>query len=468
MRKLVCGGVAVFFLALAGMYLFWRLTAPNIVWICIDALRPDHVTCYGYRRATSPHLDALAAEGVRFTTVYAQAGYTLASVPSFFTGRHPLSLGLWASSSYTKKLPARETTIAEILRWAGYQTAAYSGGAFVTPDFGLDQGFNEFFLPAVEQAAGEKDCVQLIAQAVRWLERKRRSPFFLYIHTYAVHDPYGAPAPFQGMFTPAERGAFLPAAPDADFYKMVRRGIIELDERERAYLVGLYDEGIRYCDEQIGRLLAALDRLRLRNNTLVIVSADHGEELFDHGRQGHGDVYECIAKVPLIMRWPGKIGAGRVVSSAVRLLDVAPTILDAAGIRGGALFRHQGRSLLPHIVGKERAYPCAEVIVGMDADARLRLAVRNGAWKLIATASEPGGVIKPYRYELYDLSAADSEKNDLFAARQDVAEDLQELLTESLRLIPAVARRAPPRFPGQEEPLLDAQTMRRLKSLGYL
>ncbi len=329
----------------------------NVLLVVVDTLRADHLGCYGHPFDTSPHLDALATEAIVFDRAHAPAPRTAASHASLFTSTYPASHGVWnelrladGSTAYPALAP-EALTLAELLRAAGYQTAAVADGGWIQRGRGLDQGFDHFD----SRYCGVRDRV---AAARDWLRRRDRArPFFLFLHTYQVHTPYlperGYEEPFVGDYRGglhdalAEARAFLA---DNDPHDL-ENPLVELQERffrphlfddddwptpkiddaDAAYLAGLYDAEIALVDEAFAKLLGDLRETGLLDSTLVIVTSDHGEEFAEHGQLFHKQVYQSTLRIPLLLRLPGGAAAGRR-PEPVDLLDLMPTILAALGL----------------------------------------------------------------------------------------------------------------------------------------
>jgi arylsulfatase A-like enzyme len=296
----------------------------NLVLVTVDTLRPDRMSAYGYERETSPRLDAFAREGARFELAYAPMSATLPSHATIFTGQYPISHGVVKNGV---PLPAENEMLAEILRDFGYQTAAFVSSFVLDRRFGLDQGFERYdddFTgadPSMVESRWEGYEVEIFDRraehttrdAAHWLETQRSdAPFFLFVHYFDPHAPYAPPGEASLRFHEAGVG-------------------------QRTAWRNLYDAEVAYLDTHLGTLLDALDRLGLAADTLVVITSDHGEGLWDHGAQMHGvQIYEEQVRVPLLVRWPGRIPPGRVIEAPVGLIDIAPTLLDLLGIGVGS------------------------------------------------------------------------------------------------------------------------------------
>lgn len=320
----------------------------HLLIVVVDALRPDHLHCYGYPRRTSPHLDRLAADATRFTHAVTSSPWTLPALATLMTSLYPSVHGATRPSDAVRVvisgggvppvdvLAESRTTLAEVLGAAGFRTAAFVSGAYAGRLFGFAQGFERF--------DGDAHYVRPNVEAlVDWLDRERPARFFAYLHVGEVHSPYTPPDP--GVLprgTPDARRRALEeeyaSHMQADYdpgydgpidgslasLQAIRARRIQPSPRDVEHLAALYDRGITYVDRWIGRLVEELTRRDLFDRTLLLVTADHGEELLDHDGTEHGRTfYDEVMRVPLIVRAPGQ-GRGRTVEDQVAHLDVLP------------------------------------------------------------------------------------------------------------------------------------------------
>src|SRR5262245_9183208 len=305
----------------------------NAVLIVLDTLRADRLFAYGNPRPTSPELDGLAREGALFETVVSNAPWTLPAMVGLMTGEYP------TARTYDAGL---RRSLALELEAAGFVTAAFTEGAFVSRRYGFELGFQEFrehegsvpfLLDAPrEDAQAERGIQKTFRWAKEWLaQTSRERRFFLLVHTYEPHVPYRRRTFADGL----PRGRLGPTFEAASAVEIKRAERIP-DETELAYIRALYDGGVAACDRAVGELLAELERLGIAQQTLVVVTADHGEDLGDRiplrpGNHGHA-LYDEQLRVPLILRDPTRSFPVRRVSAQVRLVDVMPTVLDLLGL----------------------------------------------------------------------------------------------------------------------------------------
>lgn len=431
-------------------------TPPNLILISIDTLRPDRLGAYGYDRDTSPNTDRLAREGVLFRQAISPSSWTLPAHASLFTGLLPHRHGA-VRFGFSTPLPQEVDTLAELLWDAGYDTAGFADGGFVTLELGFDQGFDVYGDPGLANR-GKRRFTEIVAKAEDWLAAGRPLPFFLFLHTYEVHLPYQPPPPYDTMFAaPGYTGLFAGGMSDAQFAAMLKSDDW-IPNAALPQLEALYDGGIRSMDAALGELLALLDRQGLTDSTCVVLTSDHGEEFREHGSLFHrqAKLYEENVRIPLIVRCPGRVPAGRVVEQPVSLIDLMPTLLELAGAPVPAGL--DAHSLLPALTG---AAPPADRPIVSECDGSAALstgvvrALRVGNDKLIES-SVP--VHSPL--ELFDLAADPGEQRDLHAGRPDAVADLRAALA-----VAVVGTRGTPAEAG--EATLDEAAREHLRALGY-
>lgn len=300
------------------------LSKMNIILFTIDTLRADHLECYGYSKVKTPNINKLASEGIRFEHDNAQVPLTFPAHSSIFTGTYPLYHGMRDNGGFY--LDESQITLAEVLKEAGYSTGAFIGAFVLDSRWGLDQGFDYYYdnfdltkykkisLDAVQRRGDE-----VLEEAYKWIEKNQDQKFFAWIHLYDPHTPYDPPEPYKTQF---EGGRY-----------------------------SLYDGEIAYVDQLIGEFRDFMEQRKLFENTLIVVTGDHGESLGEHKESAHGFfIYDAAVHVPLILRYPEKKLGGRVISNQVKNIDIMPTVLDSTGHISPKSV--QGQSLLPLILGK--------------------------------------------------------------------------------------------------------------------
>lgn len=296
--------------------------SPNVVLVIVDALRADHLTCYGYHRNTSPAIDSLADAGVRYTNVCSQSSWTLPSVTTIMTGlnvrEHAAGRRGEAVYSMNHDLPI----LPLVLNRAGYNCAGIFNVYLLSEQFGFNRGFDSFSC----EWLGHGNAGSSVDQAMEWIsETDSSEPFFLVIHLFDPHDPYDPPPPYDEYYTPGGSGGIT-------WWPFLPSGAPDNPCEYREHLMGLYDGEIAWTDSQLSRLFAFFRESGLAENTVVILTADHGEEFFEHNGFGHGKtMFREVLHVPLIIAGAG-IPRDSVDKSLRALVDVFPTILDIASV----------------------------------------------------------------------------------------------------------------------------------------
>ena len=424
----------------------------NVILIGIDALRADHLGCYGYKRNTSPSIDELARDSVLYENTMSQAPWTLPSVTSIFSSLYPSQHGV-GITRYIQK--SSLVTLAEILKKNGFTTAAFTGGAYVSRMFGFSRGFMlyEELNPAVKlkdeggiilRHSFLLDVEKIIASATGWLSANADKKSFLFLYTYETHAPYFPPAKYD-IFAPGYNGPIT-----GDVWKDVgitndinsRRKPLPPQDRER--LISLYDGQILCTDDYIGKLIAFLKETNLYDKTMIVLTADHGEEFFDHGAWEHGDsLHQELLRVPLIIKYPFSRKKGIERERLAPSIDIVPTILDTLRIKMS--YPMEGISLAKKAGGR---------VVFSQSTAPRALAVRKGDFKMIVDFDSS-------LIELYDLRRDPREANNL-AGRKE----LLTPLFQEIPKCPGLDLTSP--LPSLGKVVMDKSIRERLRSLGYL
>lgn len=428
----------------------------KIVLISLDTLRADHLGVYGYPRETSPEIDGFARQGFVFDRTLAPAPNTPLSQMSMMTSLYPGRHGFTGKGD---KLAPGIETLAERLRGAGLETAGFVDGGYLNAAFGFDRGFDTYD----HQGGG---LAKILPRAMRWLDKHADEPFFLFVHTYDIHAPYISLPPYDGMFHEQPyTGDLVPTVErlDAIFLEQA-----ELDPKDRQHLIDSYDEGIRYTDTQIGRLLEDLERRGNLEDTLIIITSDHGEEFGEHGSVIHWQLYfQPNLRIPLIVRPPGGVEGPLRISEPAELIDILPTLLALVG--ADPLDVAQGRSLVP-AMSASRDGESAPGLHEPLRDARERLAlgwwpdpeqlpirsVVHGDHQLIFNTFAAG------RDELYDVAADPMAQHDLAREKPELAARLRELGLQGMR------ENRPIVSEGEDTEMnLDPEIHDQLRALGY-
>jgi arylsulfatase A-like enzyme/tetratricopeptide (TPR) repeat protein len=394
----------------------------NVLMITLDTTRADHLGCYGYGPAGTPNIDGLAREGIRFARAYCPAPLTLPSHASIMTGLYPAEHGVRNNGH---ELPGGIRTLAEILKGRGFATGAFVSAFSVDSRFGLERGFDVYEdtfqaeSPFKTQNA-ERRAEETFTVFSRWLEANGKKRFFGWVHYYDPHLPYDPPSPYKEEFAGAP-----------------------------------YDGEIAYMDRYVG---AVVDRLResgVLERTIVIVAGDHGEGLGDKVELGHGIfLYEETLRVPLIFHNPAVFPRSRVIEGGVRLIDVAPTILEILGLKNEAAGM-KGQSLVARIGGKERK--------DFDALVETFYPRENFGWSELSGLISGGWkYIQAPRPELYDLKSDPGEARDRSVSSAEKAAEMKERLEQELLGSSAGGRPAAGRIG------VSSEVQERLRALGYV
>lgn len=416
----------------AGRWLYSRFHLGgirNVVLISVDTCRADYLSCYGCPRSTTPNIDAVAREGVQFLMALTPVPMTTPAHSSMLTGTYPPTHGVRMNNG--EHLDDSNLTLAELLRAAGYQTAAFIGGFPLDASFGLNQGFDTYdcqFTRRTDKSefVAERPAGEVNIPALAWLEKHAGGRFFLFLHYFDPHLRYAPP--------PAYATAF------AD---------------------DLYAGEIAYVDECIGQVMERLRALRVYDHTLVIITGDHGEGLGEHGERAHALlIYQSTLHVPLVIRAP-RGPAGRQVVGNVSLVDIVPTVLDMVGLKAPP--QVQGMSLrccLEGAPGRGRvavAAPDRQQPIYCES-----METASFGWSpLNGVVEGPWKYIRAPRQELYDLPRDPGELNNLFEKQMPVAQRLRGRLEAMLQEMEASA----PRRSGLP---VDPEAVKKLQSLGYV
>lgn len=483
---------------------------PNILLITLDTTRWDHLSCYGYKRLTTPHLDKFAREGVLYTNAYAPASWTLPSHASLFTGKYPTRHGAHYNPDFMKvvnyleehqsekkwefgdlvqasilPLPEENLTLAEILSEKGYQTAGIIGGYMCASIFGISQGFdyyNERFFNLTKDikyflicralecffslndfftlhgiSAGDRLASDVNSAAIKWLEKHYTKPFFLFINYFDPHGPHLPLAPYNTFYGNPEKKIIMERFGRGDLSYInaewnlamaVREGKHLLSEEEREILISRYDAEIRYVDDHLGLLFNKLKELKIFDNTLIIVTADHGEAFGEHGFMYHkSDLYEEVIHVPLIIKYPSSTPQGRR-EKRVSLVDILPTVLT-----------YLGYSQPSDIDGKvlEEVHPViaedyASWWIPVKVQRNLR-AIFEGRYKFIWSSDS--------FHELYDLTADPKEEKNLRYQYSQKAYSMENTLNLWLKSFTPPAK-------GRKGLRADEKAVEAVRALGYV
>ncbi len=437
---------------------------PNVILIMVDALRADRLNCYGYGPRTSPHIDALAADAIRFQTCITQSSWTKPSTATLLTSLYPSTHQAIYKPSM---LPDPVVTLAELVTAEGYFALGFANNANITPVFNFGQGFDQyiflkpsyffmspesgfqltgynqlrllrerFFSQAKHVNHYYQDAQVVNDHAISWLEKLRQARFFLFIHYMETHDPYFV-HPYDGT------GYARVSNPNPD-------------PSVAALYSETYDGELRYVDQAIGELCQWLKQSGLYDDALIILTADHGQEFYEHGGWWHGTtLYEEQIHVPLIVKLPGQEGAGATDQRMVRSLDIAPSILTLADISPHPAM--QGKPFLGSATGSWSG--AEEIFSEEDHEGNIVRSLRTAEWKLIqANPDNPRG-LPPMA--LFHLTEDPLERDNRAPTQGELVDDLKPRL--ELKLALALGESVSP-----QQGEIDEATRERLKALGYV
>jgi arylsulfatase A-like enzyme len=435
-----------------------RPEPPTVVVFLLDTVRRDAVGCYGYSLNTTPNIDAVAADGVRFDRVVSTSGWTLPAVASLMTGTWPTVHGAMGRGVWLTPIRPELPMAAEILKGAGFATVGLANAAFVSPMVGMDRGFDVFDHRFTYNWDTRK-ADETIDAAIGELHKHRSEPCFYFIHLFDAHLDYDAPAEYTDRFTGGRHQPPTPLSLEAVLTLQTGPdGRQPPSADDIHYVRATYDAEVAFADANVGRFVDELKKLGLYDRSTIVITSDHGEEFWDHGGFEHGHtLHDELVLVPLVIKPPSEVAAaGRVVTPQVRLLDVMPTVFDILSVPMPASF--EGKSLMPYIRGE----------VDRDLEALSE-----------STLYGPEFVsLRGTRYAyILQMDGDDAGKGELFDWRKDphettnLAGDMPEvaleLRTELLRMYNENAARA--KNMSKPRPVdLSPARIRQLRSLGYI
>jgi arylsulfatase A-like enzyme len=424
---------------------------PNVLVILADAMRADVLGPYGYKlRNTTPNMDKIAAAGVVWDRTFSQDAWTVPCVASLFTGVDPQA---HKTMRYQVKervemdtLSLGHTTMAEEFKAAGYNTAAFIKSTVIDSSRGFSQGFDSFqVVPGADQASGRSG-EQLNEAAIPWINAQKGAdrPFFAYVHFMDPHSPYKAPEPWYSKYKDGYTGPLTGAHLEIEALTKSGKPPTPADV---TYIHALYDAEIEYYDTQLGRLVGALDAAGLGSNTIVVITGDHGEAIWEHGQTFHGNLWQENIHIPMIVRGPG-IKAGHLPGNTQQI-DLAPTLSDLAGVPKSPLWMGTSHADAMR-TGKpgpgETAYSEYIDMRTIVDPAGMKLMLGDGATKL------------------FDLNKDPLEKTNLAPTHPGDVMRLSALMDQRT----AAGRTLSEKFPTEQARELSPEEVQMLKDLGYV
>lgn len=470
---------------------------PNIIFLVMDSVRAANLSCYGYQRPTTPNIDQLAAQSTLFEQAISVGCWTLPVHASLFTGLYPLNHGMTVSKdALTDDFP----TLAYRLKSLGYRTACFSNNAYISDATGLSQGFDTvediwratnprgiqrsrmsrlikslerrgpLAQPAVSALrASQRARAMLKARRSRkdsgaratnekirdWLNeaRDQDAPFFIFVNYMECHERYSPPPPYNRRFMPSRFSDWRVAQVSPNKAEVLD-GPASRRADDLEIMRALYDGALSYLDDKIGELVRFVESLGLMDETLIVVTSDHGDSLGEHDHLGHRvTLYEQLVHVPLIIRYPARFTPGARVSSHVQLADLYPTFLEVAGGDTAEAAANGFHSLLAPPQTVARPFTVAENTAPKSLDNVVARMIRTDKYKYIWKSN--------HQHELYDLTSDPSEQTNLIADEPDVARGMIEQLE-------AWERSLDDKRIETREAEYDDATLQRLRGLGYV
>ena len=429
---------------------------PNVIFLSVDSMACQHLSCYGYKRTTSPNIDRLLQSGIVFENVIAQSNWTKPALASILTSLYPSVHETDAQGESGDRidvearnrahvLDTRFRTIAQEFQDGNYATAGISNGGYAHSFFGFGRGFDLYD----NSGGGLKSCMYRLLQ---WVLERSETPFMAWIHAWDAHFPYMDRPPYNRKFVTRRSPIVL----DASIRHDINSGARSVTPDELDFLRGLYDGAIAYVDELIGTFVRELRRLQLFDNTIFVITADHGEAFMEHGFMEHTPcLHGEVLRVPLIVCGPG-LDRGKRIKSQVRSIDIMPTLLDLCGI--ASKNEIQGVSLLPWIKGL-----ASDDLLAVSETERGggQTALSDGHYKIIRKNAENS-------FRLYDIVADRDERNDLAVSCPEILNAMKAQLSLWERDVTSCADRYWSDATSSETLEMRPEVVDRLRDLGYV
>ncbi|MFT5155254.1 MAG: arylsulfatase A-like enzyme [Planctomycetota bacterium] len=428
--------------------------------IVIDTLRQDALGCYGYEGDPTPNIDALAAEGTRFDQAISSSGWTLPSVASILTASWPSMHKALGKNTRLTPITSDLPTGPELLQKQGVATAAVANAAFLSPMLGLQRGFDDFdHEPAFNDRIRRADAS--VDLALRMIDERKEGEFFVLLHLFDPHLDYDAPDGYAEAFVGTRNDPARPVSMTDCRALQQAKGRMAPTPKDVDYIKGQYQAEVAFVDRSLGRLFDGMRQMGVYDDCMIVLTADHGEEFWEHGGLEHGhSLYDELVRVPLIVRGAAKDQEpASVVASQVRTLDVLPTVLHEFGASFPA--GTAGQSLMPLILGTD----------GTDRDAWLegtlygndRRALRGNRYKYILSEQKEGPALE----ELFDWRLDPGESTNMLATKPDVAQQMRAAFTSFRTQLESDAAQISAPDAEQINPETAREFERSLQSLGY-
>ncbi|MBU0755527.1 MAG: sulfatase [Planctomycetes bacterium] len=435
---------------------------PDIVIVVMDTLRRDHMSAYGYHRDTTPFLCELSAQSRVYDQAYSVSCWTPPGHASLFTGMYPIAHGV-TQEHWMLEDDAR--TLAEVLGENGYRTVGIAENPMLSTAFHFNQGFEAFH--EIWQEAGQQQAGEQTLTRVRGIldNIPETEPLFMFVNLNTAHKPYNAAKQFTGRFT-NDRSIKLESYDRKRFYL----GEVTYSEEEHNHLKDLYDAEVLYVDYQIREIVGALKAGGRWDRTLLVVTADHGENFGDHGHVGHSfSLYESTIKIPLIIRYPSRFTPGSRDGDPTQIIDIFPTLVNLLGIKdissqGTDLLQPGGRTQRPVFCEYFRPKQAFQIFGAQANDPRLQVYNRHLRSLIFRDTKLIWG--EDGKHELYRLDKDPAEKENLIGTKEgdQVKEALLAIMDRTVEKFDQGRSKTPQELP---EPL-DEKTLEAMRTLGYI
>jgi arylsulfatase A-like enzyme len=438
----------------------------NVILISLDTLRPDHLGCYGYSRDTSPSIDSLAEDSALFRNTFATSPWTLPSHVSLLTSLNCINHQVYQGN---QTMDPSILTLADILRTRGYFNGAITGGGFVSGFYGFSKGFDSYHVRGQVQAENSAEIAG--RAALDWIERHKDRNFFLFLHTYQIHNPYFSPAPYNELFL--EKTSTFKEIDHSPFRLNHENRYKTVTDDLRQNFIDLYDGEIRYTDESLIKpLVSKLKEIKLYDNTMIILTSDHGEEFYEHKSWHHThSVYNETIKVPLIIKFFNSTNMGKRIPEFARLIDIMPTILEELGINRPK-YPMDGESLLELLSDEKRQLEERIFIAELASNVMQRhvpkkVAINQGKYKLIINSEFKSEDLAYFLFsppeiepmEIFDLEKDPDELYDKSRENPQLTRKLLDFLNNQNKMTRAVTA---------EEDKMSEELREQLRALGYI
>lgn len=423
----------------------------NVILISIDTLRADHLGCYGYDANTSPNIDSFAKKNILFENCFVHEPHTLSSHMSMLSGLYPVTHGLRANNALATSI----MTLPQVLKQQGFETlGVVVKCTWLNEKYGFARGFDTY----IEEDFNAEYQNQVIEKQ---LKKLKGNGFFAFLHYYDVHSdwsklPYDSPEPYNKMFYPNYEGGFTGGngkVSASKYLKHVNKLKVKIKEDDLKYINALYDGGIAYTDNHIGRLFEMLKKMDIYDSSLIIITSDHGEEFQEHGLTLHANPFyhEELVHVPLIVKLPYSGGNPKTINNLVETVDITPTILDLLKTQNAPVM--QGDSLLkiiddPNALWKDHVF-------GFSSYDRYRAFVRGRQWKMVTS-----NIHSKNGFKMFDLLSDPKEKSNLADKDKEMEAKLKTKLLKTYAQLKKQDL--------SKKVTLTPEEIKRLKSLGYL